>query len=187
MTLYNAFHIAKYYEARYYESATQWEEKTGATAPTEVGDALAFCRLLQFRDKPLQIGLKLNANEYTHDEWEEQFAYQVTALYGLEVVELTDDRGLDPTLQALLRTQFIPAFAAFDNARSSTASVIRHLRRQARFFPIPMDVTFCDGKTLTYLVILGAMAFQVCAEIPYRSIAIDRRKIQLEDDAPFIC
>jgi len=48
-------------------------------------------------------------------------------------------------------------------------------------------VTFCDGKTLTYLVILGAMAFQVCAEIPYRSIAIDRRKTQLEDDAPFIC
>ena len=43
------------------------------------------------------------------------------------------------------------------------------------------------AKIALALVILGAMAFQVCAEIPYRSIAIDRRKTQLEDDAPFIC
>lgn len=188
VTSYNALHIAKYYEARYYGSATEWEERTGDVAPKEDRDtALAFCRLQQFRDTPLQIGLKLNANEYMHDEWEEQFAYQVTALYGLEVVSLiVNNRGLDPTLQALFRTQFIPAFVALDDTKSSTVSVIRHLRRQARFFPLQMKVTFCDGKTLTYLVILGAMAFQVYAEIPFRSIAIDRCKTQLVDDTPLI-
>ena len=182
---YNALHVAKYYEASYYGSITEWEKKTGKVASKEDRDVLAFCRLHQFREKPLQIGLKLNANEYTQDEWEEQFAYQVTALYGLDVVPLDDNRGLDRTLQSLVRTQFIPTFAALDT--SSTANFMRGLRRQARFFPLQMDVTFCDGKTLTYLVILGAMAFQVCAEIPFRSIAIDRRKTQLADDQPFIC
>ena len=187
IAFYNALHIAKYYHARYYTSVAEWEGQTGAVAPKDTRDALAFCRLLQFREEPLQIGLKLNAHEYTHDEWEEQFAYQITALYGLEVIALKDDRGLDPTLQSLFRTQYIPAFAALNDPKSSTASVIRRLRSQARFFPVRMEVTFCDGKTLTYLVILGAMAFQVCAEISFRSIAIDRRKTQLEDDTPFIC
>ncbi|MGI9057645.1 MAG: type I-D CRISPR-associated helicase Cas3' [Ktedonobacteraceae bacterium] len=187
VAFYNALHIARYYEARYFSPVSQWEEYTGKDAPAESKDALAFCHLRQFREKPLQIGFKLNANEYTQDEWEEQFAYQVTALYGLEVVSLSDNRGLDPTLQSLFQTQFIPAFAALNEARSSTASAIRRLQRQARFFPVQMDVTFCDGKTLTYLVILGTMAFQVCAEIPYRAIAIDRHKTQLMDDRPFIC
>ena len=187
VALYSALHVAKYYEAHYFPSVSKWEEYAKRTAPAESKDALAFCYVQQFREKPLQIGFKLNANEYTQDEWEEQFAYQVTALYGLEVVPLSDNRGLDPTLQALFRTQYIPAFAALDDARSSTASRIRQLRRQARFFPVPMRVTFCNGQELTYLVILGAMAFQVCAEIPYRCIAIDRHKTQLMDDRPFIC
>jgi CRISPR-associated endonuclease/helicase Cas3 len=185
VAFYNALHVARYYEARYFASVTEWEEHTGAVAPPEARDALAFCRLHQFREKPLQIGLKLNANEYTQDEWERQFAYQVAALHGLEVVLLSDNRGLDATLQSLVRTQFIPAFAAL--ATSSTANYMRQLQRQARFFPLQLDVTFCDGKNLTYLVILGAMAFQVCAEIPFRLRAIDRRKTQLEDDTPFIC
>ncbi len=184
---YNALHVAKYYEARYYGSAAEWEKQAERDAPAESKDALAFCHLRQFHEKPLQIGFNLNANAYTQDEWEEQFAYQVTALYGLEVVALDDNRGLDPTLQSLFRTQFIPAFAALDEARSFTASAIRRLQRQARFLPVQMKVTFCDGKTLTYLVIMGTMAFQVCAEIPYRAIAIDRHKTQLMDDRPFIC
>lgn len=185
VAFYNALHVAKYYDASYCASVAKWEKRTEAIAPAEAKDALVFCQLHSFREKPLQIGLKLNANEYTQDEWEAQFAYQVTALYGLEVVPLSDNRGLDATLKSLFRTQFIPAFAAL--ATSSTANCMRRLRRQARFFPVEMKVTFCDGKELTYLVILGAMAFQVCAEIPYRLRAIDRRKTQLEDDTPFIC
>lgn len=187
VALYNALHIAKYYEARFYATIEEWAQKTLAKVPLEVKDALAFCSLHRFRDTPLQIGLKLNANEHTQDEWEEQYAYQVTAFYGLEVFPLKDHHGLDSTLQALVSTQFVPTFAALCADTSATARELRKLQKRARFFPLQLDVTFCDGKIRTYLAVLGTMAFQVCAEIPYRAIAIDRRKTQLEDDAPFIC
>ncbi len=185
--LYNALHVVKYYEARFYTTAEEWQQKTGAMLPAQATDALAYCSLVGFRDTPLQIGLKLNADEHTQDEWEEQYAYRVTALYGLEIVSLSDHHGLDSNLQSLLRTQFVPAFVALDATTSSTASAIRRLRKRARFFPLQLEVTFGDGRQRSYLIILGTMAFQVCAEIPYRAIAIDRRKTQLEDDAPFIC
>lgn len=183
--LYNALHIVKYYEARFYATAEEWEQNTGATRPLQAIDALAYCSLVRLRDKPLQIGFTLHANEYTQDEWEEQYAYQVTTLYGLEVVSLSDHHGLDSSLQSLLRTQFVPAFVALQEA-SATAAQVRRLQKRARFFSLQLDVTFVDGRMRTYLVILGTMAFQVRAEIPYRAIAIDRRKTQLEDDAPFI-
>jgi len=186
VALYNALHIAKYYHARFYASEEEWEQATNRKAPPEAKDALVYCSLADFRDQPLRLGLKLHAKDYTQDEWEELHAYQVTALYGLEVMPLDDQRGLDENLQALMRMQFVPAFAALNEDMSATAREIRKLRQQARFSPLRLEVTFIDGKTRHYLVILGAMAFQVCAEIPYWAIARDRHKTQLEDDAPMI-
>ena len=186
VALYNALHIVKYYEAHFYATAEEWAEASEKMIPSREQNAFVYCRLLRFREKPLRIGLKLNAHEYTQDEWEEQYAYQVTALYGLEVAPLSDHHGLDRNVQSLISTQFVPSFIARDGTNSATASELRKLRKRARFFPLKLDVTFCDGKTDAYLIIPGTMAFQVYAEIPYRAIAIDRRKTQLEDKSLFI-
>lgn len=184
---YNALHIIKHYHARYYETTAEWEEAAETSVPHDASDALVYCSLIDLLDEPLQVGLKLNASEYTQDEWEDQFAYRVTALYGMEVVACNDHHGLNRDLQSLFSPQFVPAFVALNTTTSFTSSEIRKLQRRAHIFPMQLDVTFCDGRTLPYYVILGTMAFQVCAEIPRRSIAIDRRKTQLADDTPFIC
>ncbi len=184
---YNALHVLRYYDARYYESEERWRHETGGVVPEEAKDALVYARLKNLRETPLQLGLKLNASEYTQDEWEEKFAYRVTALYRLEVVVRKDHHGLQQELQSLLSSRFVPAFAARDDPSSATANLVRRLRRQARFFPMQLKITFIDGMTVQYMVILGAMAFQVCAEVPLRTIKIDRRKVQLADDSPFIC
>ncbi len=184
---YNALHVIKYYDAQFYETLEEWGEGHSFVSRPETPHVVTYCTLRKHRDEPLQIGLKLDASEYMQDEWEEQFAYQVTALYGLEVVVLNDNHGLASTLQALLHTQFVPAFVALNDAKSSTASELRKLQKRARFFPLPLEVSFGDGQCRSYYAILGTIAFQVCAEIPRRSIFIDRRKTQLADDAPFIC
>lgn len=185
--LYNALHIIRYYDARYYDSLAKWEKETEKTAPAEAKNALVYCRLIQHKDDPLQIGLKLNATEYLQREWEEHFAYQVTALYGMEIVVRNDHRGLGRGLQSLLSNQFVPAFAALNTTTSRTAGELRKLQRRARFFPMQLHVTFCDGKSFDYLVVLGTMAFQVYAEIPRWVTAKDRNKTLLEDDNPYIC
>jgi len=183
---YDALHILKYYQATFYASPEEWEQKTGKVAPDDT-NAPAYCQLLQLRRSPLQVGLQLDATAYTKNEWEEQFAYRVTALHGMEVVALKDHHGLDSTLQDLVRTQFVPAFVALNDAGSAAASEVYRLRKRARIFPLKLDITFCDKGTCSYLVILGTMAFQVAAEISRRVIIIDRGKTQLADDDPMIC
>jgi CRISPR-associated endonuclease/helicase Cas3 len=184
---YNALHLMKYYRATYYDTLAQWQEQCLTQAPADIDSAAVYCQLHELLDTPLQIGLKLDAGNYTQDEWEETFAYQVTALYGLEIVVRNDHHGVHSNLRSLLRTQFVPAFAALSATTSRTASYVRRLQRQGRFFPLPMDVTFCDGKTRTYSTILGTMAFQVCAEIPPHIIRSDRRTTQRENDTLLIC
>lgn len=185
VAFYNALHILKYYQARFYRTTEEWTQATGELLPPDAKDvALAYCSLLQLREKPLQVGLKLTANEYTQNEWEELQAYQVTALYGLEIVVLNEHHGLDRNVQLLLHSQFVPAFVA--GQTSMAAIEIWRAQKRARFFPLQCNVTFCDGKVCTYLVVLGTMAFQVRAEIPYRALVISRRKTQLEDETPLI-
>jgi CRISPR-associated endonuclease/helicase Cas3 len=184
---YNALHVLKHYHARYYETIDKWEEATQRVKPPDTKDVVIYASLQSLRDEPLQLGLKLNASDYTQNEWEEDFAYQVTALYGLEITVRTDHHGLQQELQTLLYNQFIPVFAALNDRTSSTASLVYRLQQQARFFPMHLDVTFRDGKTLPYTTILGTMAFQVCAEVPRYILLKDRRKTQLADDTPFIC
>jgi CRISPR-associated endonuclease/helicase Cas3 len=153
----------------------------------DLKNVAVFCRLREMRDELLQIGLRLDATEYTKDSWEEEFAYQVTTLYGLEIVALNEHSELKPEVQQSLSEQFIPAFIASHDAKSRTRSYMHHLRRQARFYPVPLEVTFCDGSYHNYDAILGTMAFQICAEIPHWALVKDRRDTQLEDDAPIIC
>jgi hypothetical protein len=105
----------------------------------------------------------------------------------LEIVALNEHSGLKPSVQSSLSEQFVPAFVASHDADSSTRSQMQKLRKQARFYPVPLEVTFCDGSYHNYDAILGTMAFQICAEIPYWALVKDRRKTQLEDDAPIIC
>jgi hypothetical protein len=81
----------------------------------------------------------------------------------------------------------VPAFAALNETRSYTAGEIRKLQKCARFFPHQLEVNFCDGKSRHYYVILGTIAFQVCAEIPFYALQKDRRITQLADESPFIC
>ncbi|HET8909988.1 MAG TPA: hypothetical protein VFN23_00890, partial [Ktedonobacteraceae bacterium] len=95
-------------------------------------------------------------------------------------------RGLGHDLHALLSSHYVPAFVALKE-RGATVNELRTLRKRARFYPLDLSVTFRDGRMVPYVVILGSMAFQVCAEIPYRAICIDRHKTQAADEEPMIC
>ncbi|MBE3560980.1 MAG: type I-D CRISPR-associated helicase Cas3' [Ktedonobacteraceae bacterium] len=184
---YSALHFVKYYHARFHAGRKLWEEATGRSATAwESDDILAYCVLEQPREKPLQIGLQLDARTYSQDAWEEQFAYQVTALYGLQIVILNEHSGIAREIQELFSTRFVPAFLALDDARSATLVEIYKLRRQARFYPVPVAVTFNDGRPRTYQAILGSLAFLLCAEIPSWAMRKDRRQVQRENDEPLI-
>ncbi len=188
VTTYSVLHILRYYHADFDETLERWKQRTGQEPENiDLKNVAVYCRLREMRDELLQIGLSLDATEYTKDSWEEEFAYQVTTLYGLEIVALNEHSGLKPEVQQSLSEQFIPAFVASHGANSRTRSYMHNLRRQARFYPVPLEVTFCDGSYHNYDAILGTMAFQICAEIPYWALVKDRRDTQLEDDAPIIC
>ena len=184
---YSALHIMRYYKARYFDSLEDWQQECDQPALTErQKDVAVYCRLYDFLESPLRIGLKLDAGDCTQDEWEHRYAYRVTALYGLNVVALNDDRGLQANLVALLHSQFVPAFVACDDKKCHTIGYLRQLQRQGRFFPLLLEITFCD-KTRPYLAVLGTMAFHVCAEMPRKLIHIDRHITQREDESLFIC
>jgi|GEM_PF-709411 len=188
VTTYSVLHILRYYHADFDETLEKWK-KYANQEPSNIDlkNVAVYCRLREMRDELLQVGLRLDATEYTKDAWEEEFAYQVTTLYGLEIVALNEHSGLKPSVQSSLSEQFVPAFVASNDARSYTRAEMHKLRKQARFYPVPLEVTFCDGSYHNYDAILGTMAFQICAEIPYWAMVKDRRKTQLEDDAPIIC
>jgi CRISPR-associated endonuclease/helicase Cas3 len=183
---YNALHIVKYYYADFYATYEEWMRATGTPASAiDMTNVLAYCRLRKFRHEPLRLGLKLDARHCTQDEWEEQFAYQVTSLHGLKIVTLDDHEGLDTSVQCLLYSQFVPAFVAQIESRSG--SILVGLRKTARFYPMQLEIMFSNGQSVLYRAVLGSMAFQVCAEIPYWAITKDRRDTQRADDEPLIC
>jgi CRISPR-associated endonuclease/helicase Cas3 len=185
---YNALHIMRYYDARYYHTPEEWQQDTRQSLPERLDDIAIYCQLHKFRDPPLRIALKLDASEDSKDEWEHRYAYRVTALYGLEIVAIDDHHGLQQKLINLLRPQFVPAFVACDDKKYHTANYLRRLQRQGRFFPLLLHITFRD-KTYPYLVVLGTMAFHVCAEVPYNLVRKDRLKTQQDDsnDTIFLC
>jgi CRISPR-associated endonuclease/helicase Cas3 len=188
VTTYSVLHILRYYHADFDETLEEWKKYTSQEPRNiDLKNVAVYCRLREMRDELLQVGLRLDATEYTKDVWEDEFAYQVTTLYGLEIVALNEHSGLKPSVQSSLSEQFVPAFVASNYTRSYTRAEMHKLRKQARFYPVPLEVTFCDGSYHNYDAILGTMAFQICAEIPYWAMVKDRRKTQLEDDAPIIC
>lgn len=183
---HDALHIARYYDVDYL-TANEWHQQRGNTIPQNIqkNDVVLYGTLKALRDEPLQIGLQLQAGHYSQAEWEDNYAYQITALYGLEIVARKDHHGLPHQLSNALQTRYIPAFVV--RASSATASKIRAMQKQARFFPQYLDITFNDGMLVSYFTILGSMAFQICAEIPPFTIRLDRFKSQRADDSPLIC
>ncbi len=190
IALYDALHIARNYEAKYFKTLKNWEQQLHLSAPEGADDALVFCDLIEMRepDERLHIGLKLFVNDYRKG-WEEQFVYrsteyEPTALYGLEVIALNSSRGLDDAVKNMFKERFIPALIAADGSR--TASQIWSLQRQGQFFPYELEVTFGDLKTARYYAVLGTMALLVWAQIlPYYR-KWDQRKVDADDDDPMI-
>lgn len=184
---YNVLHIVKYYEADYYETYEEWQRATKKSASDlDTRNVLVYCRLKSLRREPLRLSMELDARDFTQDAWEEQYAYQVTTLYGLKIVARNDHNGLDASVHDLLSTQFVPVFVAWDDTKSYTGSFIAGLRKKARFYPLHLEIVFARGKTVPYHAILGSMAFQVGAEIPYWMLVKDRRTTQRADEEPLI-
>src|SRR5579875_347321 len=186
VTAYSALHFLRYYDAVFYDTQEEWERKTGQSAEgIDIGDVLTYCHLRKLLDAPLRIGLKLDARTFSRAQWEESYAYQVTALYGLEIVSITDQGRLKRSVQDLLRSHFVPAFVAEQGSRSHMETL--QLRRRARFYSLPLEVTFADGSHRRYAAILGTMAFLVCAEMPPWMLRKAHLETQGEDDSPIIC
>lgn len=187
---YSTLHFIKYYEAQWFKSLADWREAIGTTVtiPSSVDtDVTAYCCLTRLRERPLQIGLKLDARAYTSAEWEEQYAYQVTALHELEVTTLNEQVGLQANVRDIFSRHFVPTFVVWNHPESYTLREQRKLRQQARFYPLPLDVVFSDGRQIPYLALLGNMAFHICAEIPYWALVKDLHKTIKDDDQPIIC
>jgi CRISPR-associated endonuclease/helicase Cas3 len=186
VTTYSALHFLSYYDAPFYDTQEEWEQKTGRSAEgIDTSDVLTYCHLRKLLDTPLRIGLRLDARTTTKAQWEENYAYQVTALYRLEIVVLNDHSGLKHSVQDLLRSHFVPAFVVEQKSRSHIETL--QLRRRARFYSLPLEVTFADGSHRRYAAILGTMAFLVCAEMPPWVLRRARWETQREDDSPIIC
>ncbi|HEX3643049.1 MAG TPA: type I-D CRISPR-associated helicase Cas3', partial [Ktedonobacteraceae bacterium] len=113
VTTYSVLHIIRYYHADFDETLERWKERINQdSGNVDLKNVAVYCRLREMRDELLQVGLRLDATEYTKDGWEEEFAYQVTTLYGLEIVALNEHSGLKPAVQLSLSEQFVPAFVA---------------------------------------------------------------------------
>jgi CRISPR-associated endonuclease/helicase Cas3 len=188
VALFDALHIVKNYRVKYFDSVREWQEKSGQSLPGRANEALMFCDLIELLkpEERLQIGLKLSAGGYKRTVWEEEerFVYRPTALYGLEVTALNNDRGLPTNVRKMFAQRYIPAFVVAKESRS--ASSMWSLKKQAQFIPYDLQVIFSDGKTHDYYAVLGTMALQVWSEIPNKDIARDVRDVQSIDDDPLI-
>jgi CRISPR-associated endonuclease/helicase Cas3 len=186
VSLDDALRIVKYYDADYFNTQKEWEQKVGIAAPKEAKEAIIFCHLKELREPgaQLRIGLKLDAGSHTRRQWEETFAYQLTALYGLEVVALNDSHGLTSDIQYLFSECFIPALVVSDRSRSAVE--MWQLQRKAQYIPYKLQVTFDDDETKDYWAVLGTIALQVHAEIPAGILKGDLRRVEGADDSPII-
>ncbi len=192
ISLYDALHIAKNYEARYFATRQQWQKHTTSPVPDGAEEALVFCDLIGLRapDERLQLGYKLNAQDYIRADWEELFVYrsekyEPTSLYGLEVVALNSNRAIDETIKNMVRDRYVPALVAAEGGR--TAAELWRLQRLGQLFLSELSVTFAGPKTVNYFIVLGTVALMAWAEILPHYRKMDLRKAQKDDDGPLIC
>jgi CRISPR-associated endonuclease/helicase Cas3 len=186
---YNALHFVRNYHLIIYPSLSDWCKQhpglTQVNSPTD--DVAAYFRLLKLREEPLHLALTLDARPWRQEEWEETFAYRVTALHGLRIIPSKDHTGLPHEVQALFAEQFIPAFVARQDKGCQTYPKLYDLQKRARFYPLSLRVTFSGSGEQDYLVVLGNMAFHVYAELPRWAMVRDLGKTLREDDLPIIC
>ncbi len=180
------FALSDSYEARYFSTLEEWEQKVQMSAPQKAQDAIIFCQLKELREPGVQlrIGLKLDVGNKLCPQWEETCAYQLTALHGLEVVALNDNHGLTPEIQHLLSDSFIPALVLASKSRSAVE--MWRLQKKAQFIPYNLQVTFADDEVADYLAILGTMALLIHAEIPMGILKYDWGRAVRSDDKPMM-
>ncbi len=182
----DALRVVSFYKAKFFNTREKWEQSVLMTAPEKARDAVVFCQLRDLREPgaKLRIGLKLDAGDKLRPQWEEKYAYQLTALYGLEVAALGDNHGLTSEIQQLLSERFIPALVVADKSRA--AAEMRRLQKKAQFIPYNLRVTFADGEVADYWAVLGTMALLVEAEIPAGVLRYGWSKAVRSDDKPMI-
>ena len=191
VSLYDALHIARNYEAKYFETRQQWQRYTPSPLPDGADEALVFCDLIALRapNERLQLGYKLNAQDYKRADWEELFVYRSqeytpTSLYGLEVVVLNSNRAVDETIKNMVRDRYVPALVAAENGR--TAAELWRFQRLGQLFLSELYVTFAGPQTVKYSIVPGTMALLAWAEILPHYRKMDLRKAQKDDDSPLI-
>jgi CRISPR-associated endonuclease/helicase Cas3 len=133
VALFDALHIVKNYRIEYFNTVQEWQQILSLPLPEDARDALIYCDLKGLREPEdrLQIGLKLSVPGSKRTVWEEEdrFAYRPTALYGLEVTALNNDRGLPTVVRKMFAQRYIPAFVVAKESRS--ASTMWSLKKQA--------------------------------------------------------
>lgn len=178
--------VVRFYVAKFFNTSEEWEQKAQRIVPEKAKEANIYCQLQELREpgEQLRLGLKLDAGDSLRTQWEERFAYQLTALYGLEVVALNDSHGLTSDVQHLFSESFIPALAVADRSRSAVE--MWRLQKKAQYIPYSLQVTFADDEVAAYWVILGTMALQVHAEIPVGILKYNWGKAARSDNNPMM-
>ncbi|MBX5458528.1 MAG: type I-D CRISPR-associated helicase Cas3' [Thermogemmatispora sp.] len=198
VTHYDLFHILRSYEATFFPTEEEWRRacfpegsrqhtnllgnQQEEQVPARDEEVILFCRLQALRKQPGQVGLRLDVPEQSRAEWEEQWAYRVTALWGLRPQLINDDTGLPACVGSCFQERFVPVFVAAEE--SSTAAWLLSLRQKARFFPVALHISFAD-RTARYRAVLGPLAWQLAAEIPRWVFERDRRQGQQGESEPF--
>ncbi|RAQ95520.1 type I-D CRISPR-associated helicase Cas3' [Thermogemmatispora tikiterensis] len=192
VTHYDLFHILRSYEATFFPTVEEWRracfsESFRWQADVSVNqrekpvrarkeEVILFCRLHGLRKQPRQVGLRLDVPDQERGAWEEQWAYRVTALWGLQPRLINDDSGLPDCIRTCLQERFVPVLVAAEE--SSTVAWLMSLRQKARFFPVALEVSFADRPKVCYRAVLGPLAWQLAAEIPRWVFERDRRRGQ---------
>ena len=186
VSLDDVLRIVRFYEARYFGTREEWEQKVQMLAPEKARDAIIFCQLKELREPgaQLRIGLKLDVGNKIRSQWEEIYAYQITALHGLEVVVLNDNHGLVSDVQHLLGESFVPMLVVANKSRSAVE--MWRLQKKAQYIPYNLQVTFADDEVADYWAILGTMALLVHAEIRAGILKYDWGKAARSDDNPMM-
>ena len=81
VVLFDALHIVKNYQVKYFDSAKEWQQILSLPLPEDANDTLIYCDLKGLRepDERLQIGLKLSVPGSKRTVWEEEDRFRIQA------------------------------------------------------------------------------------------------------------
>lgn len=181
---YDAFHVVQNYEAEWFDSAAEWMAMLPSPmmSPRPEAEDKLFCVLNVMRpagQRPT-VRFRLHQGTHTRSSWEDRYCYHEAAIKGLE--PYADGVKLSPVLSRAFQKQYVPLFAGRLDTR--VASSLKQLCYSEGWIGRDLEVTFADGTTHTYIVVLGTAMFFAAARL--RAASAAQQKTNASGEAGWI-